>query len=74
MSYPFDCITDFIFVENEMFPCDIILIPGGSHPQLMEKAVELLENGMAKYILPCTIFIPKSVSSECNVFRLSCHG
>lgn len=52
MSYPFNCITDFIFVENEIIPCDIILIPGGSHPQLMEKAVDLLENGIAKYILP----------------------
>jgi hypothetical protein len=52
MNYPFDCITDFIFVENELSFCDIILIPGGSHPQLMEKAVELLEMGMAKYILP----------------------
>ena len=52
MGYPFDCITDFIFVENEISPCDVILVPGGSHPQLMERAAELLENRMASYILP----------------------
>lgn len=38
--YPFDCITDFIFVRNDesIPPCDVLLIPGGSHPQLMERA------------------------------------
>lgn len=53
MRYPFDCITNFIFVENEtsVSPCDVILIPGASHPQLMQKAVELYKNGMARYIL-----------------------
>ena len=53
MDYPFDCITDFIFVKNEKptLPCDVILIPGGSHPQLIQKAIELYQKGMAKYIL-----------------------
>lgn len=42
MDYPFDCITDFIFVKNEKPtpPCDVILIPGGSHPQLMQGAIK----------------------------------
>ena len=44
-------ITDFIFVENTIALCDVILVPGGSHPQLAEKATELYQQGMAKYIL-----------------------
>lgn len=50
---PFDCITDFIFVDNtaSISPCDVILVPGGSHPQLMQKAAEIYRKGLAKYIL-----------------------
>jgi len=44
-------ITDFIFVEDTISPCDVILVPGGSHPQLAEKAAELFKQGMAPYIL-----------------------
>lgn len=32
MNYPFDCISDFIFVETAIEKSDVILIPGGSHP------------------------------------------
>ena len=46
-----DSITNFIFVDNVIIPSDIILVPGGSHPQLAEKAAELYRQGMAKYIL-----------------------
>ena len=46
-----DAITNFIFVDDEISPCNIILVPGGSHPQLAEKAVELYNRGMADYIL-----------------------
>ncbi|XID91868.1 YdcF family protein [Paenibacillaceae bacterium WGS1546] len=52
MINPFDCITDFIFLETEIEPADVILVPGGSHPQLMEKAAELFHKGLAPYILP----------------------
>ncbi|WP_028550314.1 YdcF family protein [Paenibacillus sp. UNC451MF] len=52
MSYPFDCITNFIFVETEIAPADVILVPGASHPQLMEKAASLYLQGLAPYILP----------------------
>ncbi len=52
MGYPFDCVTDFIFVEDEPTRADILLIPGGSRPQLMEKAIELYRQGLATYILP----------------------
>lgn len=46
-----DCISDFIFVDDDIEPCDLILIPGGSHPQLAEKAASLYKQGMAPYIL-----------------------
>ena len=46
-----DFITEFIFVKNNIVPCDVILVPGGSHPQLAEKAAKLYIEGMAKYII-----------------------
>ena len=52
MSYPFDCITDLVFVETELEKSDVIFIPGGSHPQLVEKAAGLFHQGLAPYILP----------------------
>ncbi|KIL37802.1 hypothetical protein SD70_30665 [Gordoniibacillus kamchatkensis] len=52
MPYPFDCITQFIFVETELEQADVILVPGGSHPQLMEKAAALYHQGLAPFILP----------------------
>ncbi|WP_160679864.1 YdcF family protein [Clostridium sp. C8-1-8] len=52
MDYPFDCISEFIFAESEIKKSDVILIPGASQHQLMERAVELYKSGFAKYILP----------------------
>ncbi|QTA37915.1 YdcF family protein [Thermosipho ferrireducens] len=52
MRQAFDSITDFIFMEDELEEADIILIPGGSHRELMEHAVKLYHEGLAKYILP----------------------
>lgn len=59
MRYPFDCISELIFVKTEIQVADIILVPGGSHPQLMEKAVELYKQGLAPYILPSGSYNPK---------------
>jgi uncharacterized SAM-binding protein YcdF (DUF218 family) len=59
MSYPFDCISELVFVETETQVADIILVPGGSHPQLMEKAAELYKQGLAPYILPSGSVNPK---------------
>lgn len=41
------------FVENETpeVPCDVLVIPGGSQPQLMKKAVELYKREKTKHIL-----------------------
>ena len=52
MKYPFDCISEFIFVETDVGKSDVILIPGASQSQLMERAVELYNRGFAQYILP----------------------
>lgn len=52
MQYPFDCITEFVFVETDLEKSDVIFIPGGSHPQLVEKAAGLYHQGLAQYILP----------------------
>ncbi|NMH74771.1 YdcF family protein [Bacillus sp. RO2] len=52
MVNPFDCITEFIFVETAVSPADVILVPGANHPPLMEKAADLYKQGMAPYVLP----------------------
>ncbi|MFD3157322.1 YdcF family protein [Haloimpatiens sp. FM7330] len=52
MDYPFDCISRFIFTETNIKKSDVILIPGASQSQLMERAVELYNRGVAQYILP----------------------
>jgi len=52
LSYPFDCITDLIFVETCVQKADVILVPGCSQPQIMQRAAELYHKGLAPYILP----------------------
>jgi len=64
MEYPFNCITDFMFFETGIEPSDVILIPGGSHPQLMERAAELYRQGLAPYILPSGGKTPNVSSTE----------
>jgi uncharacterized SAM-binding protein YcdF (DUF218 family) len=59
MGYPFDCISELVFVKTDIQAADIILVPGGSHPQLMEKAAELYNQGLAPYILPSGHYNPK---------------
>lgn len=38
MKNAYNCITDFIFLEDQIEPSDVILIPGCSHKQLIEHA------------------------------------
>ncbi|WP_054958522.1 YdcF family protein [Paenibacillus dakarensis] len=52
MPYPFDCIGEFMFFETDLQHSDVILIPGASHPQLMERAAILYHQGFAPFILP----------------------
>ena len=69
MSSPFDCITDFIFVETEIHPADVILVPGADHPPLMEKASDLFKKEMAPYILPSGGYKPHVGTSEWEYLR-----
>jgi uncharacterized SAM-binding protein YcdF (DUF218 family) len=53
LTYPFDCITQLVFVpEEEILNSDVILVPGGSHTKPMKLACELYKLGKAPYILP----------------------
>ena len=45
-------ISDYIFVSDEPEKVDAIFLPGGSHPELPEYAVELLHKGYAKWLIP----------------------
>jgi uncharacterized SAM-binding protein YcdF (DUF218 family) len=64
MPYPFDAITDFLFIEDVPVESDIILIPGGMRPRLMERAVELYKQGLAPLILPSGGLGPKLVKEK----------
>jgi len=69
MSYPFDCITNFIFVETEIARADVIIVPGASHPQLMEKATFLYHQGLAPYLLPTGGANPRLETTEWDFLR-----
>ena len=45
-------ITNFIFVEDKPQKVDAIFLPGGSHPEQPEYAVELYRKGYAKWLIP----------------------
>jgi hypothetical protein len=51
MSYPFDCISEFMFFETELGHADVILIPGASQPQLMERAAMLYHQGISPMMI-----------------------
>ena len=48
----FQCITDFIFLEDSPQKADIIFIPGGNYPDTARKAAKLYREGFAPLILP----------------------
>ncbi|MBD5459406.1 MAG: YdcF family protein [Lachnospiraceae bacterium] len=45
-------ITNFIFLEDELERADVIFIPGGSYPQLPERAAALWREGYAPWVVP----------------------
>jgi len=71
MKYPFDCLTDLVFVEEEeqILPADVILVPGGSHTKPMSMAAELFQAGMAPYILPSGGYNRKLGTTEWEFFK-----
>lgn len=48
----YDCITDFIFIEDAPQKADIIFVPGGSYPDSARNAARLYREGYAPYIMP----------------------
>lgn len=58
-----------MFFETSIEPADVILIPGGSHPQLMERAAELYHRGLAPCILPSGGSTPKVKTTEWEFLR-----
>lgn len=52
-------ITDFIFLQDTPQPCDVILIPGCSHPELPEFVARLYREGYAPLLLPSGRFSVK---------------
>lgn len=69
VGHPFDCITDFIFVETELSKADAILIPGANHPPLMEKAASLYQEGLAPLLLPSGGYKPHVGITEWEFLR-----
>lgn len=45
-------ITSFIFCEDAPASADIIFVPGGSYPEIAERAAALYRQGFAPFILP----------------------
>ena len=48
----FQCITEFIFLENEPEKADVIFIPGGNYPEAARRAADLYRDGFAPLLLP----------------------
>ncbi|MFB9324599.1 YdcF family protein [Paenibacillus aurantiacus] len=69
MPFPFDCISDFMFFETELGQSSVILIPGASHPQLMERASMLFHQGIAPFILPSGGSTPHVETTEWEFLR-----
>ncbi|UFT98405.1 YdcF family protein [Radiobacillus kanasensis] len=69
MTNPFDCITEFIFVEHEPVFSDVILIPGSDHQEMMIKAADLFHKGFAPYMLPSGGTNPHMNTTEWDFLR-----
>ena len=48
----YQCITDFIFVQDKPEKADIIFVPGGNYPDAALHAASLYHQGYAPLILP----------------------
>ncbi len=48
----YDNISDFIFVEDELQPADVIFVPGNRYPDMAERAAQLWKAGYGKWVIP----------------------
>lgn len=53
-------ISNFIFIEDELKKADAIFIPGGSYPELPEKAAALWKEGYADILVPAGAYSIKT--------------
>lgn len=58
-----------MFFETELKQADVILVPGSSHSQLMERAAELYYQGAAPLILPSGGSTPQVEKTEWEFLR-----
>lgn len=49
-------ITEFLFVRDTLEKADAIFIPGGSYPELPERAAQLWREGYAPYVVPSGMY------------------
>lgn len=45
-------ISDFIFVNDEPLPSDVIFVPGNGYPHMAERAAKLWKEGYGRWVLP----------------------
>jgi len=45
-------ITNYIFINDAPEKADIIFIPGGSNPEIAERAAKIWKQGFAPYVIP----------------------
>ncbi len=48
----YQCVTDFIFIEDKPRRSDIIFVPGGNYPDAAKYAAKLYHEGYAPYVMP----------------------
>lgn len=68
------CLTDFIFIEDEPLPSDILFIPGSGLPELAERAALLYKEGFAPLILPSGRFYIYNEAFEGAVSKREVYG
>ena len=47
-----NAITEYIFVQDELRPADVIFIPGCDRPEHAEEAARLYREGFAPLLIP----------------------
>lgn len=67
-------ITDFIFLEDEPEKVDAIFIPGGSYPEIAERAAGIWGKGYSPFILPSGKYSVKrgyfpGVQTKTNIYN-----
>lgn len=68
----YQCITEFVFVEDQPEPADIIFLPGGNYPDAARNAAALYHAGYAPYIMPSGRYSISDGKFERQGFETEC--